>query len=284
MVNLIDAVAKGGNFMPAIGPDADGQFDPEAVREFQQAGDWLKINGEAIYATRPREGPLWREGDDIRFTRSKDHTIIYAIGLKWPGRTLKLATVRPQDGSTIRMLGAAEPLKWSFTENEGLAIELPAAMQDEKNRPCRDAWAWRIVGKTALRAAAPRPGGQDHEGTTPVSQGHSGRIASGARCAGTGPVLLRAFVSYPLETLIVVGILAVSGLGIVLYVWELVVIGWAMDFLLSIGMPKIRAVSVLWSTSKLARSSSSNCASTSPAFWSVSRSRAITALDRRAVL
>lgn len=59
-----------------------------------------------------------------------------------------------------------------------------------------------------------------------------------------GPVLLRAFVSYPLETLIVVGILAVSGLGIVLYVWELVVIGWAMDFLLSIGMPKIRVVSV----------------------------------------
>jgi hypothetical protein len=97
------------------------------------------------------------EGDDIRFTRSKDHTIIYAICLKWPGRTLKLASVRPEDGSTIRMLGAAEPLKWSFTENEGLMIELPAAMQDEKNRPSRDAWAWRIVGKTVGRATAPAP-------------------------------------------------------------------------------------------------------------------------------
>ena len=75
IANLIDAVAKGGNFMPAIGPDADGKFDPEAVREFEHTGEWLKINGEAIYATRPREGSLWREGDDIRFTRSKDQAI-----------------------------------------------------------------------------------------------------------------------------------------------------------------------------------------------------------------
>ena len=65
ITNLVDAVAKGGNFMPAIGPDADGRFDPEAVRRFEEAGQWLKINGEAIYATRPRDGLLWKQGDDI---------------------------------------------------------------------------------------------------------------------------------------------------------------------------------------------------------------------------
>ena len=32
ITNLIDVVAKGGNFMPAIGPDENGRFDPEAMR------------------------------------------------------------------------------------------------------------------------------------------------------------------------------------------------------------------------------------------------------------
>ena len=59
-----------------------------------------------------------------------------------------------------------------------------------------------------------------------------------------GPMLLRGLKSYPLEILIVVGILGVAVLAIVFYVWELVVIGWIMDFLMSIGVPKIRAVQV----------------------------------------
>ena len=55
-----------------------------------------------------------------------------------------------------------------------------------------------------------------------------------------GAVGPRVFRRYPLETLIVVGILAIAVLGIVLYIWELVVIGWIVDFLTAIGMPKIQ--------------------------------------------
>ncbi len=53
--NLVDIVSKGGNFMPGIGPDGNGRFDPEAVRELEAAGKWLEVNGEAIYGT--RRGP-----------------------------------------------------------------------------------------------------------------------------------------------------------------------------------------------------------------------------------
>jgi hypothetical protein len=42
--------------------------------------------------------------------------------------------------------------------------------------------------------------------------------------------------------LIVVGISAVSVLAVVLYVWELVIIGWVVDFLSEIGMPKARPI------------------------------------------
>lgn len=54
-------------------------------------------------------------------------------------------------------------------------------------------------------------------------------------------VLPSLFRSYPAETIIMVTLLTIAGLGIVLYIGELVVLGWVVDFLSEIGMPKIQA-------------------------------------------
>ena len=51
--NLIDTVAKGGNFMVGIGPDDTGWFHPEAIKELEAVGDWILVNGEGIFETRP---------------------------------------------------------------------------------------------------------------------------------------------------------------------------------------------------------------------------------------
>ncbi|MCC6355655.1 MAG: alpha-L-fucosidase [Verrucomicrobiae bacterium] len=144
VTSIVDAVAKGGNFMVGIGPDANGKFPPEVVGRLQEAGAWLKVNGEAIFKTRPRDGALWKEGDSIRFTRAKDNGTVYAIALKWPGETFTVATVAPKEGSSIELLGHRAPLKWSYAAATGLTIELPAALQDEAARPCRTAWAFKI--------------------------------------------------------------------------------------------------------------------------------------------
>jgi alpha-L-fucosidase len=122
---LADTVAKGGNFMVGVGPDAEGAFHPEAVTELRAVGDWLRINGEAIYSTRPRDGDLWREGDEIRLTRSKDSRVVYAIALSCPADGLVLRTVRPRPGSTIRLLGYDQGLNWHYESTAGLIITLP---------------------------------------------------------------------------------------------------------------------------------------------------------------
>ncbi len=127
--SLVDTVAKGGNFMVGIGPDGNGRFAPAAIENLKTAGDWLKVNGEGIYATRPREGDLWREGNEIRYTQTKDHRTVYAFALGWPGPVLNLKDVCPRPSSKVYLLGYSTPLEWTYTPEAGTVIQLPAELQ-----------------------------------------------------------------------------------------------------------------------------------------------------------
>jgi alpha-L-fucosidase len=140
--NLIDIVAKGGNFMVSIGPEGDGNFHPEAVKKLEYAGDWLKVNGEAIYKTRPWEH--WKEGQNVRFTRSKDGKYVYAICSGWPGTEFASRLIRPGEDSQIIMLGVDEPLKWRSDPDRGIVIDLPETLQVQANRRCRQSYVFRI--------------------------------------------------------------------------------------------------------------------------------------------
>ena len=51
-------------------------------------------------------------------------------------------------------------------------------------------------------------------------------------------VLFHVSKAFPLATLIFATVIAIAVMGIVLYIWELVLIGWVVDFLSQIGMPK----------------------------------------------
>lgn len=129
--NLLDCAAKGGNFMVGIGPDGNGKYHPTAVFQLKQAGEWLKANGKAVYATRAREADNWKEGDSthsIRFTRTKDHTIIYAHCFEWPVDDLVLTTVKAKKGSKIYLMGNNTPLSWSYNKAGNLVIKTPKSL------------------------------------------------------------------------------------------------------------------------------------------------------------
>jgi len=141
---LVDIVAKGGNFMVGIGPDRDGKFHPTAIDNLREAGAWLKVNGEGIYATRPREGDSWKEGASLRFTRSKDQHTDYAFSLGWPGTNLTLHSVQPKAGSQVHLLGYKTPLTWSAAVDAGTVVQLPEELQNETNRPCKFAYGFKF--------------------------------------------------------------------------------------------------------------------------------------------
>jgi alpha-L-fucosidase len=134
--NLVDTVAKGGNFMVGIGPDATGLFHPKAIAALQYAGAWLRINGEAIFNTHPLPGTAWKEGDNLRFTHSNLGSTIYTIAYEWPGEELALHSVKLPAGATVTMLGDSEKLSWQPEGANRAVIRLPARWQSAAGRPC----------------------------------------------------------------------------------------------------------------------------------------------------
>jgi alpha-L-fucosidase len=67
-------VGKGGNFMLNVGRQPDGQLPPEAEQRMKEIGEWMRVNGEAIYGTRPV--PPYKDGQTV-FTRKGNR--VYAI-------------------------------------------------------------------------------------------------------------------------------------------------------------------------------------------------------------
>jgi alpha-L-fucosidase len=150
---LADIVSKNGNLMLSVPLRRDGQPDEQEIEIVKEIGAWLKVNGEAIYATRPwkvyGEGPSTKAAEkgqfdgqkdvsdkpftseDIRFTQSKDGKMLYAIVLELPkdGKvTVKsLASDSPQwpgKVGSVRLVGGGK-LKFTRDAN-GLHVSLPA--------------------------------------------------------------------------------------------------------------------------------------------------------------
>lgn len=139
---LIDIVSKGGNLMIGVGPDLAGNWQPKALESLEYAGNWLRVNGESIYKTRPCK--ITRDGN-IYYTRNKENTVTYALNEGWPGETLFINHVNPQRKSEIYLLGYKQPLTWK-QQNKGILIRLPDELQNEKNRPCQQAFVFKING------------------------------------------------------------------------------------------------------------------------------------------
>src|SRR5260370_11060710 len=139
---LVDVVSAGGNLLLITNLTGTGKLDPLLVERLRAMGAWLEVNGEAIYAT--RQWKHFKEGEDIRFTQSKDGTYVYAISLRWPGHSLVLQSLRAKRGSNITMLGVKDPLTWR-QDDKSIVIAIPGAVS--ANRPCDFGWSFRIQSK-----------------------------------------------------------------------------------------------------------------------------------------
>ncbi|MHB8389363.1 MAG: alpha-L-fucosidase [Acidobacteriaceae bacterium] len=145
---LIDTVSKNGTFILNIPGKPDGTIDSKEIAVLDGITDWMQVNGEAIYATRPwkifGEGPdMVKSGSfqgasvsklgsqDIRFTRNKANTAVYAIILGWPGKEAVIHTLgtsspqAPPKVANVELLGYQGRVRFQQSSS-ALRVELPA--------------------------------------------------------------------------------------------------------------------------------------------------------------
>jgi len=158
--DLVDIVSKNGCLLMNVGPRPDGTIPEGAAACLLGIGAWLKVNGEAIYGTRPWE--IFGEGntpipegfkekeqspytpEDIRYT-AKDGTL-YAVALGWAEgewlcKSLRSgSSVQAEKIAQIVLLGSAAAITWRQDE-AGLHITAPA------EKPCEHAYTLKISFK-----------------------------------------------------------------------------------------------------------------------------------------
>jgi alpha-L-fucosidase len=152
---LADIVSKNGNLPMNFPLRPDGTLDAPQEKILTEMAPWVRLNGEAIYGTRPwrvygegptqvtgghfNEGKLTYTAEDIRFTARRG--TLYAIALAWPeSGKLTIRSLAGRSITSVRMLGVSDPLK--FTRgSRGLVVNLPAS------RPCDHAYVLRLEGE-----------------------------------------------------------------------------------------------------------------------------------------
>ena len=168
VLGFVDRVSRGGGLLLSLAPMSNGVIPDNQKLVLREMGEWLKVNGEAIYGTRrwkveaegdvaklrfmhqkhERWGFTKANAEDIRFTRKGN--ALYAIALGWPDdgklriTTLKQGARVSSGGiASISLLGSAAPVKWKQTA-DALEIELPS------QKPCRHAYALKVSVKGNL--------------------------------------------------------------------------------------------------------------------------------------
>jgi len=164
---LVDLVSRGGNLLLDIGPDADGNIPVVMEERLLQIGDFLRVNGEAIYGTKPwKTTRQWSAGEIPKTEYNKEFEApydvtklaakpepgkaaieaffttkggdLFVILPRWPGRSFHLKDV--SGIKSVALLGSDTPLKFRPAE-DGIFIELtelPEALASQA------AWVLRV--------------------------------------------------------------------------------------------------------------------------------------------
>lgn len=129
VLQLVDKVSRGGNFLLDIGPDAHGKIPPIMQERLLQMGEWLSVNGEAIYGS-----SRWRNSSqlaadnktrEVFFTYNQTNNTLYAIFPVYPGnRKLLLRNMKFPAGTKLQLLAMNNDVTWQ-QQGQDVVINLP---------------------------------------------------------------------------------------------------------------------------------------------------------------
>jgi alpha-L-fucosidase len=135
---LIDIVSRGGNLLLNVGPTADGRIPVIMQQRLVDIGNWLNVNGEAIYESRKRTTENKDGENDLYFTKKND--AFYCILTKWKNH-VEIKLNEGENINNVTFLGYAGKVNWEIKDNV-LKVEIPELTIDKI--PCLYAWTLKI--------------------------------------------------------------------------------------------------------------------------------------------
>ncbi len=127
---LVNVVVRGGNLLLNVGPDADGAIPPDDIARLKEVGDWLKLNGEAIYGT--KAGPFEPVEKTYGSTSKGARVYLHLLATRDDASELNLPALHRKVLKASLLVGSA-PLDFVQTE-AGIRLSVPRKIAGEPDR------------------------------------------------------------------------------------------------------------------------------------------------------
>jgi alpha-L-fucosidase len=136
-------ISCGGNILINIGPTKEGRIAPIFEERLRQLGQWLSINGEAIYETRPWIYQNDTVNSDVWYTLKSG--VVYGILLKWPTKSIILGAPHTTSNTKVTMLGYNSNIIWKPINPDQSGIIIDIAQFVANALPSEWAWTFKLT-------------------------------------------------------------------------------------------------------------------------------------------
>jgi len=156
LLELAKTISTGGNLLMNVGPTHYGKILPIQEERLTQVGQWLSVNGDAVFESKPwiyqndtLNPNVWytskvrnsagMEKSRVYNPQNKENTIVYAFVFKWPDdNQLKFAAPKLTEQTKVSMLGYSGTLSAKPSKPNGLTVDLNSIQWSR----LPNLWAW----------------------------------------------------------------------------------------------------------------------------------------------